>query len=159
MSEPLAHLYALALRALEEQERRAEALRGRLGPVLAAAALGASLLGGPEAPSAPRSAAAGAVPIALTLVGLGATLAAVAYVMSAGRRMPHGPDAQRLTTALASTGALDEPTRFYPVMIEHLHRHAAENRALFDRLHAAFTAMLCGILLMLCGLALAALVG
>ena len=46
VSEPLAHLYDLALRTLDEQERRAEALRGRLGP-LAAAALGVTLLSGP----------------------------------------------------------------------------------------------------------------
>jgi hypothetical protein len=37
MSEPLSRLYDLALRTLDDQERRADALRSRLGPVLAAA--------------------------------------------------------------------------------------------------------------------------
>jgi hypothetical protein len=47
VSEPLARLYDLALRTLDEQERRSDALHGRLGPVLAAAALGVTLLSGP----------------------------------------------------------------------------------------------------------------
>jgi hypothetical protein len=47
MSEPLVRLYDLALRTLDDQERRADALRSRLGPVLAAAALGVSVLSGP----------------------------------------------------------------------------------------------------------------
>jgi hypothetical protein len=41
---PLAHVYDLALRALDEQERRVAELRGRLTPVLAGGGVGVTLL-------------------------------------------------------------------------------------------------------------------
>ena len=44
MSEALAHVYDLALRALAEQERQVAELRGRLTPILASGGLGATLM-------------------------------------------------------------------------------------------------------------------
>jgi len=137
VSEPLAHLYALALRALDDQERRADALRGRLGPVLAAAALGTSLLSGPAVGGTSPGSLAGTLAAVLTIGGLVATPAAAAYVM--GRR--------------------SRTTAFYETMISQLNSHRLRNVGAIDLLERAFTAMLCGILVMLCGLATATIVG
>jgi len=116
MSQPLAHLYALALRALDEHDRRADALRGRLGPVLAAAALAASLLSGPVVGGTHPTSIVGKLALVVAVGGL-------------------------LTTILRLAEARD--------------RHLAA----YEHLAATFTAMLWGILVMLCGLALAAIVG
>jgi hypothetical protein len=47
MPEPRARIYELALRALDEQDRQVDELRGRLAPVLAAGGVGLTLLTGP----------------------------------------------------------------------------------------------------------------
>jgi hypothetical protein len=44
-------------------------------------------------------------------------------------------------------------------MIVRISEHGARIETTIDRLEAAFTQMLCGVLVMLCGLALAAVVG
>jgi len=44
-------------------------------------------------------------------------------------------------------------------MIQRFSRSAARNAALLDDLHARFTSIVCGVLVMLCGLALSTLVG
>jgi hypothetical protein len=158
-SEPLAHLYDLALRALDEQERRTEALRGRLGPVLAAAALGASLLGVPSASGARPAIFVERLASLTALVGLMLTLGASAYLLRAGRRIGFDDDPTALAAVLARDGLLDDPDGFYAAMILRLGDHAARNTVVIERLLTAFTAMLCGILVMLCGLAAAAIVG
>lgn len=159
MSEPLAHLYDLALRALDEQERRVDALRGRLGPVLAAAALGTSLLSGPTIGGFAPKGVAGIVAIALALSGLLATLSAAAYLVGGRRFVGLDSDPRGLLAALQREGLLDDDALFFDAMIGHLGRRRAHNAAAILRLEAAFTAMLCGILVMQCGLALAAIVG
>lgn len=44
MPDPLAIVYQLALRALDEQERQVTALHGRLAPVIAAVGVASTLL-------------------------------------------------------------------------------------------------------------------
>ncbi|HEV7773234.1 MAG TPA: hypothetical protein VGO48_08135 [Conexibacter sp.] len=70
MSQPLAHLYDLAFRTLDDQERRADALRSRLGPVLAAAALGVSLLSGSALGDAEPSTIGGKLGLVIGVGGL-----------------------------------------------------------------------------------------
>ena len=158
MSEPLAHLYALALRALDEQERRADALRGRLA-VLAAAALGTSLLGGPIIGGDRPDTLAGTLALLVAVGGLVATLTAAAYVMGGRARTGYDADPDQLTNALRRVGALDDLTIFYETMIAQLSGHRLRNGTLIDRLERAVTAMMCGILVMLCGLATTTIVG
>lgn len=159
MSQPLHHLYDLALHTRDEQGRRAEALRGRLGPVLAAAALGVSLLSGPLAGGARPAGVGGGFATTLVFGGLLVTLLAARSLLGPRQLMSHDIDMSHLMTLLEQEGALDDITTFYTAMIAHLHDDATDNVALLDRLDATFTAMLCGILVILCGLALAALVG
>jgi hypothetical protein len=158
-SEPLDHLYALALRTLDEQERRAEALRGRLGPVLATAALGASLLSGPLLGGGEPVSVAGTLAAAAALAGLVVTIAAAFKLLRASGRVTFGTDVPHMVDVLDHDGALDDITAFYSTMIARLGEIAARDAAMLDRLGSTLTAMLCGILVMLCGLAFAAIVG
>ncbi|HST39371.1 MAG TPA: hypothetical protein VLK58_07670 [Conexibacter sp.] len=112
MSAPLAHLYALALRTLDAHERRLQALRARLAPVLAAGAAGLALLAGPAVSAVARGGPACGVALIVTICG------AVVTVASVGRLL------------------------------------AGDARVLM-----LLTEMSCGILFVLCGLALTALVG
>ncbi len=159
MSQPLAHLYDLALRALDEQERRAEALRGRLGPVLAATALGASLLSGPLVGGERPASVAGVLALVVALVGLTTALAAARTLLTVAHRVSFDPNLQRLTAELDARRSLDDAQAFYVAMIGWLAVHQRANRHVLDRLEATFTVLLWGILVMLCGLAGAALVG
>jgi hypothetical protein len=157
-AEPLARLYDLALRALDEQERRADALRARLGPVLAAAALGASLLSGPVVGGEPPSSVAGILALVVAVGGLAVALVATRSLLT-HRAAPLEEDVSRLTVELGQDSALDDATQFYEAMIGRLARHARRTTRSLDGSERTFTAVLCGILVMLCGLALAALVG
>jgi len=159
MSEPLARLYDLALRTLDDQERRADALRGRLGPTLAAAALGVTLLSGPLV--------GGSHPVTLVgklmlLVAVGAFFVAVANALTVlvSRRLETIEiHVHLLADELQQSAALKDAEAFYSTMITRCGRRASANAAMLDRLHTRFTTMLCGILVMLCGLAVAAFVG
>jgi hypothetical protein len=160
VSEPLAHLYALALRALDDQERHADALRGRLAPVLAAAALGTTLLSGPVVGGQAPTSLAGALAIVVAVGGLVWTLVVASHVLLGWRqRAAFDSDVHRLTIALDRAGLLDDVALFYETMIVRISEHGARIETTIDRLEAAFTQMLCGVLVMLCGLALAAVVG
>lgn len=155
MSQPLAHLYGLALRTLDDQERRADGLRSHLGPVLAAAALGVSLLTGGERPTSVAGRFA-------TTVAAGALLVAVTAafrVLTTRQRATHGLDPRELAAALRRDDLLDDNTTFYATMIVRLGDRASRNALVIDRLANVFTIMVWGILVMLCGLALAAIVG
>jgi len=159
VSQPLAHLYDLALRTLDEQERRADALHGRLGPVLAAAALGASLLSGPLIGGGRPASVAGKLSVALALGGLLVALA-VAFRLLAERRQPLDRlDPHAVMLELRAAGLLEDERVFYATMIARIQDDVGHNTAAIERLASLFTAMLWGILSMLCGLALAALVG
>lgn len=159
VSEPLSRLYDLALRTLDDQERRADAIRGRLGPVLAAVALGVSLLSGPLVGGTPPTTVAGKLTLVISVGGLAAALFAAARILTARGETPAHQDVQALVDQLTGDGALVDVATFYSTMLSRLGGHTAHHVALLDRLHSHFTAMLCGILVMLCGLALAAIVG
>jgi hypothetical protein len=159
VSESLARLYELALRTLDDQERRADALRGRLGPVLAAAALGVTLLSGPVVGGDPPASVVGKVTLIVAVGGLFAAVIAAASILRARRPTFANLNVRALAELLTHDGVLDELPTFYSTMIARLSRVAVHNVALLDRLQAQFTVMLGGILVMLCGLALAALVG
>ena len=159
MSAPLAHLYALALRTLDEQERRADALRGRLGPVLAAAALGVTLLSGPVIGGAHPASAGGKLAVVVTISGLLVVTAGAFRVLAARRRPIAGINPRRLAAELDRDGLLADEAAFYEAMILRLGRRLDRAEHAINQLAAAFTAMLWGILFMLCGLAAAAIVG
>ncbi len=156
-SEPLAHLYDLALRALDEQERRAEAIRGRLGPVLAAAALGVSLLGPGDGGTA--AGLAGTLAIVVALAGLTLTIVAALRILGVRGGTGFEPDVRELATALNAEGVLDDATSYYTAMIARLGDQLMRNIAHIDRVATAFTVMLCGIIVLMGGLALATIVG
>jgi hypothetical protein len=159
VSEPLSRLYDLALRALEEQERRADALRGRLGPTLAAAALGASLLSGPLVGGARPATFAGGLALVVAVGGLAVAVAAAGRML-AGRRGPTDAlNALDLVEDLRRGDLLADEAAFYEAMITRLAERAESASEASDRLATTFTAILWGILVMLCGLGLAALVG
>lgn len=159
MTQPLARLYDLALRALDEQDRCADALRSRLGPVLAAAALGASVLSGPLVGSAHPASVGGKLALVGAVGGLLAMVTGAFRLLAVHHRPGDEIDPWELTDELARRGLLDGETVFYEAMIRRLARHRERRLTVYEQLTAAFTAMLWGILVMLCGLALAAIVG
>ncbi len=159
MTQPLAHLYDLALRTLDEQERRADALRGRLGPVLAAAALGVSLLSGPIVGGAHPTSIGGKLAVVVAVCGLLAAVAGVLRLLGAHRRPVDAVDPREILSQLERSVLLHDEGMFFEAMILRLAEHHDRRTAGFADLASAFTAMLWGILVMLCGLALAAIVG
>jgi hypothetical protein len=68
-------------------------------------------------------------------------------------------DPYRLTAELDREGLLHDEAAFYETMIVRLGRQFDRSAQAIDELTTAFTAMLWGILVMLCGLALATIVG
>jgi len=159
VSEPLARLYDLALRALDDHERRADALRGRLGPTLAAAALGVTLLSGPLVGGAYPTTAPGKLALLVTVSGLAATIGAAFCVLLTRLSPIPGLDPVELLNELTEKDLLDDARSFYSTMIERIGDRMERDAELVDQLTTAFTALVCGILVMLCGLAFAALVG
>lgn len=101
----------------------------------------------------------GRLALATAIGGLVAALTAAGRLLIQDHRLSPDPDARSLTAALEREGALDASAAFYGSMILRLSDQAAANATLLDGLGSAFTAMLCGINVMLCGLALAAIVG
>jgi hypothetical protein len=159
MSQPLARLYDLALRALDEQERRADALRGRLAPVLAAAALGASLLSAPVVGGAHPASAAGKAAIAASTASLLVAAAAAFRVLAERRLSIDRLDPHALMVEFRASEMLDDEAAFYATMLARLRDHFGYNAVAIERLAAAFTVMLWAILVMLCGLTVAVIVG
>jgi len=156
-AEPLARLYDLALRTLDEQER-ADALRGRLGPTLAAAALGVTLLSGPVVGDDPPHGVAGHLALLVAVGGLAVTVGATFHLLSVRHRPDPELAPRKLLAELAEDGILDEDAAFYAAMIMRLDDVQGRHHMRIEQLTTTFKAMLCGILIMLCGLALAALV-
>jgi hypothetical protein len=157
MSAPLAHLHALAQRTLDAHERRAGELRARLAPVLAAGMAGAVLLT-PQALAAVRSGAP--LSTAAFLLTLGAGLATVVGVGRFLRRRLREESTQPdlIRQILTAEGALEDELRFHATMTSLLSRACEIARAELDSLRRQFTAIMCGILFVLCGLALTAVV-
>jgi hypothetical protein len=159
VSEPLARLYDLGLRALDDQERRADALRSRLGPVLAAAALGVTLLSGPLVGNAHPATVVGTLALVVAVIGLALTVGAAFRVLYTRHRPAARLDARKLLDELAKEGALDDVAGFYAAMITRLDNAQKRNADASERLTTDLQAMMCGIIVMLCGLALVALIG
>ncbi|HMJ04499.1 MAG TPA: hypothetical protein VK506_16270 [Conexibacter sp.] len=87
-------------------------------------------------------------------------MTAAAFRLLADPRRPDDQlDPRRLAAELDRDGILDDETAFYTTMLSKLAEQSAHDRAVIDQLSTAFTAILWGILVMLCGLALAAIVG
>lgn len=152
MPDPLAHVYDLARDALAEQERQVAELRGRLTPVLAASGLAATLLT-PLAfrdPAGSLTTACGVV----GLVGIVVVLLSALYVL-APRSLSFGWNASRALDAVGKRGVADVSV-FYAQAIVGLDGRSIENLRVILRLHTAVTLMLCGMLLEVCGLAVAA---
>lgn len=159
MSEPLSRLYDLALRTLDDQERRADALRGRLGPVLAAAALGVTLLSGPLVGGEHPVTVTGKLALVIAVGGLLLGVITAFRILGVRHRPSDAFDPRRLAAELADGDQLDDDAAFYAAMIALIGMEVADHADSLERLGTTFTAMLWGILVMLCGLALAALVG
>lgn len=156
-SAPLSELYALALRTLDAHERRAGDLRARLAPVLAAGGIGMTLLAGPAFEGAAHESFAAAAVVA----AVGGLLAALhgTMVMSLQRSDVLDLDVLVLLRAFALRHALQDLDAFNREMIAMFAVRAEAYRVEFDVLHGAFTRIVWGMLLMLCGLGVAALVG
>jgi hypothetical protein len=159
VSEPLARLYDLALRTLDDQERRADALRSRLGPVLAAAALGVTLLSSPLVGSEPPASVAGKLALVVAVGSLFVVIAAGFRLLGARNHRIDELVSAGLTSELRREGLLAEEDAFYSTMIVRFADRAELNAGRIARLARSFSAMLWGIHVMLCGLALAALIG
>ena len=159
MSEPLARLYDLALRTLDDQERRADALRSRLGPVLAAAALGVTLLSGPLVGGAHPVTIAGKFALAIAMSGLLLSTSAAFRILGIRHRPSDFLDPRRLAAELTDGDELEDEAVFYGTMIARIGAELEHQASTLELLVTTFTAMLWGILVMLCGLALTALVG
>lgn len=157
MPAPLGHLYDLALRALDAQERRVAELRGRLAPVLAAAGIGTTLLSGPAIGAVSAGGALSHVALAVALVGLVVALGAATHLL-ASRKAPREVDLLVVKGALRARGGIADETTYFELMISALAIRHVRNERVVRHMHAVFTVMLCGILVELCGLALAALV-
>src|SRR5829696_10009483 len=93
MPEPLAHVYDLALRALDEQERRVAQLHARITPVLAAGGVGITLLTGPAFEGARPIGLAATMSVVVGLVGITGAVVAAAYLLL-GTRLQFGVDAR-----------------------------------------------------------------
>jgi hypothetical protein len=159
VSEPLARLYDLALRALDDHERRIDALRSRLAPTLAAAALGVTLLSGPLVGGARPVTFAGKLALVAAVSGRLVVIGAAFRLLSAHRHPVPDIDPERLAGDFARSGLLEDEMAFYRAMLMKLSERRNEAADAIVQLAQAFTAMLWGILVMLCGLALVALIG
>jgi hypothetical protein len=146
MPDPLAHVYDLALRALDEQERQVIELRSRLAPVLAAGGIVATLL---SRPALHRPHGAGPVHVAFIAIGfLGVAITALmAGYLLLSRPLSFGADA-----SVAWRCAVSDTETYYASMIRMLDRRRLQNIPIIKRLHGAFAVMLCGMLFAVCGL-------
>jgi len=157
MSEPRGRIYELALRALDEQDRQVDDLRGRLAPVLATGGVGLTLLTRPVFSGDHPS---GAVELVATIVGL---LGAVTLVLASAyvlhpRRLAFSINARATLDAIRDRNAdiLEDDDLYHETMISTLTARRQGNQPIVDRLHTAFSIGLLGLLAELGGLALAA---
>ena len=150
MPEPLAHVYDLALRALDEQERRVTQLHARITPVLAAGGVGITLLTGPAFKGVHPAGATETTAVTVGLAGIAVSVAAAAYLLLAAR-LSFGLDAPSATAVAQQHG----PHEFLSAIAVILDEQRLENLAFIERLQGAFTVMVCGMLVGVCGLAIA----
>ncbi len=147
MPEPLAHVYDLALRALDEQERRVAQLHARLTPVLAGGGVGITLLTRPAFAGSHPDGVAEVATAAIGLLGIAVATGAAVYLLLA----------ERLSFAPEPLSATEVAWRqdFFPAMVVLLDERRVRNLVGIKRLQAAFTVMVCGMLVGVCGLAVA----
>jgi hypothetical protein len=155
MSAPIARIYDLALRSLDEQERQLGELRSRVAPVVAAAGLGITLLA--------RSVFAGSHPrgtwevIAATVGFAGAaTLVVASGHLLRSRPMAFSVDAIAALKVARDADALDDGHKFDEAMARALADRRAGNAPIVKRLHNAFSIALSGLVAELVGLSAAA---
>lgn len=117
-----------------------------------------ALLAGPAVGAVARGGPACGVALIVTVCGAVVTLAAVGRLLSGGRS-PEELTLVRTQSLLHEYDGLSSEARFHEVMIEMLSRIERSSRREYDRLSRLFTGVMCGILFVLCGLALTALVG
>lgn len=154
MTAPIERTYELALRALEEQERRVEQARASVPPLLAAAGIALSLL---TAPAFAGKHPEGLLEVAAVSVGvLGAAIVVAAgTVLLRPTRVAFNVDAQRLLRALDATAATGE-WDFYANVADAMAHRRADNEIASERLLMTLDVALTGLLLELLGLALGA---
>ena len=151
MPEPLAHVYDLALRALDEQERRVAQLHARITPVLAAGGVGITLLTRPAFEGAHPVGVAESVSVAIGLLGIAIAVVAAAFLLLAAG-LAFGVDAR----AAAAVAQRHGSEGFISVLVVVLDEQRRGNLRSIERLQGAFTLMVCGMLVGVCGLAVAA---
>ena|SRR5829696_3557320 len=156
MPEPLAHVYDLALRALDEQERRVAQLHARITPVLAAGGVGITLLTGPAFGGSHPVGLAETTAAVIGVAGIAVAVAAAAYLLLAAR-LSFGLDAG-LTAEIVQRRSITDLDGFYSMVTVALDEQRLANLPAIERLQGAFTLMLCGMLVSVCGLATAAAV-
>jgi len=156
MSERFSRVYDLAMRALDEQERRVEQLHARLAPVLAAGGLGITLLARPAFHGPHPTGPVETTSVIVALTGIAVAVAATAYVLLASR-LSFEPNVLS-STAVARRHTAADLDQFYLVMTALLDEQRIRNRPSIERLQGAFTVTLCGMLVGVCGLAIAAAV-
>jgi hypothetical protein len=154
-SDPLAHVYDLALRALAEQERQVAAIQSRLTPALAAGGLAVTLL----APVAHRHSTAGALGVSgcgVAAAGLAVVVLAALYLLLP-RSLSFGISAS-YALGFVRLPAIALGETLLGSLILALDERRSANVPSITKMHLAFTVMLCAMLVALCGLALLALV-
>jgi hypothetical protein len=155
MSAPIARIYDLALRSLDEQERQLGDLRSRVAPVVAAAGLGITLLARPAfAGSHPH----GMWEVTAASVGLvgAATLVLASGHLLRSRPLAFSVDAIAALDVARDEDALDDGHKFDEAMARALAERRAGNAPIVDGLHSAFTIALSGLIVELVGLGVAA---
>lgn len=154
---PLADLYALALRTLDAHERRAGELRSRVAPVLAAGGLGVTLLSGPAFAGASTRAPALAA-LVIALAGLCVALSG-ATALLLRRSFVVDFDAAEIAGRIEAEGMAGDHDAFATEMIAATTEQLTALKRDVELLHRRFTVIVYGMLVTLCGLAVAALVG
>lgn len=129
--------YDLALRAIEQQERRLHELRSRSGTLVAAASLAASVLGAQAARSGQLETLAGVAIVAY----LCCVLAAL-YLLLPHRLVLEFRGSVLADLATEAGAEADEATRVAAQWIEGFHEH---NRGVLRRLSAWYSAALIAV--------------
>ena len=125
----------------------------------AATAIGVTLLSGPVIGGTRPHTLTGKLALVVAVGGLIVTTLGVFRLLSAHRHPMRDIHPRRLVADLGRDGLLGDDEGFYTAMILRLSERQDESMEAIEQLARAFTFMLWGILVMLCGLALAVLVG
>lgn len=155
MAEPLARVYELGLRALDEQERSVSDVRSRLPPVLAAGGVAATLLARPVFAGRHPHGVGEIVALIAGLLGA-AVLVAAAVVLLRPTRMAFSVDAELLLEAAREARVLDSEDEFHEATAGALAERRRANEPIVERLTLMLEIALIGLVLELVGLGTAA---